>query len=293
MIYNFQKTIENTSKNFGNSADNLNCFDYITHPLREGQNSSAILGRGKIKKLLCVFIFISSSVFGQGFLDNLIGNSNDKKTQIEDSLLADKLPIIQSFDIAGISLEATYPYLKSYIFPKMGYSIIEMKTKIPVLYKHNYNYSCRQKGAKTPKAIEGCIIGTAQKNKMEYVEKIKLARFKTGEEIEIWFTSNLTEHLVYKVIYRNDVNEIEGIGATYVYQQMEKRKKFWVGIIKKYKRPNIIEEAKWGDPTDPSEPFLQAFYGKLKLEYPALLEKDKVKIATTAEELFETKDYKF
>ncbi len=268
-------------------------FRLITRPLWEGQNSSAILGRGKIKKLLCVFIFISSSVFGQGFLDDLVGDSNDKETRIEDSLLADKLPIIQSFDIAGISLEATYPYLKSYVFPKMGYSIVKMQTKIPTLYKHNYNYSCRQKGAKNPKAIEGCIIGMAQKNKMEYIEKIKLARFKTGEEIEIWFTSNLTKHLVYKVIYRNDANEIEGIGSVYTYQQMEKRKKFWNGVVRKYQKPNIVEEAKWGDPVDPSKPFLQAFYGKLKLEYPALLQKDKIKIATTAEKLFEVKDYRF
>ncbi len=239
-----------------------------------------------------LFVMFSTHVFGQGFLDSLVDVSDAEESGSEDAL-SNNLPIIQSFDIAGISLEATFPYLKSYIFPKNGYSIVETKTKIPTVYKYNYNYSCRQKGAKTPKAIEGCIIGMAQKNKMEYVEKVKLARFKTGEEIEVWFTSPLTEHLVYKIIYRNDANEIEGLGPAYLHQQNEKRRLFWNNVVLKYKKPNMQNEARWGDPSDAKKPFLQAYYGKLKLEHPELYEKDLMEIAKKAEILFEVKDYKF
>ncbi|MBN2779629.1 MAG: hypothetical protein JXQ74_01010 [Alphaproteobacteria bacterium] len=241
----------------------------------------------------CVFfILLSLPAFGQGFLDNFYPTKEESDTKAAPFGL-DAAPIVQAFDIAGVSLEATYPYLKSQIFPKSGYTIIETENKIPILYRYNYNYSCRQKGAKTPDAIDGCIIGMAQKAQMEYIERIKLKRFKTGEEIEIWFTSPLTDHLVYKVIYRNDVDEVEGLGPAYHYQQNEKRRQFWNDVIFKYKRPNIPDEAIWGDPTDSKKPFLQAYYGKLKLEYPALYEKDKATIATTAEERFQSKEYKF
>lgn len=243
--------------------------------------------------LFLLFCLTAGAGNAEGFFDEILGTGKAESEEGIQGKKEENIPIVQTFDIAGVSLQATYPYLKSYIFPKNEYTLIETKTAIPDFFKYNYNYFCRQQGAKTPEAIEGCIIGQAQKEKMEYIEQLKFKRFSTGEELEVFFTSPLSEHLVYKVLYRNDVDEIEGIGATYQYQQGEKRRLFWEKIVTKYGKPNIEGQAIWGDPQDESAPYLQAYYGKLKLEDPRLDEQDKAKIATAAQEKFKVKKYEF
>lgn len=243
--------------------------------------------------LFVLFVCFSAPVFA-----GLFGGDDEIEFEEVDSSVSvidenAEPPLVQTFDIIGITLEATYPYIKSFVLPKSGYTVVDAETVIPELYKYNYEYTCRQKGAKTPKAIEGCIQGLAQKNKMSYLQKLKLKRFKTGEEVEIFFTSPLTKNLVYKVIYRNDANEIEGLQMTHVYQKNAKIRLFWDSVVEKYGNPNVSPASWFSDPSDPNQASMTAFYGKLKLENMALYAEDQAELKTSAHKEFQVKDYRF
>ena len=57
-----------------------------------------------------------------------------------------------------------------------------------------------------------------------YASELHLLRSNTGETITVYFTSNATDNLVWRVVYKNDVDELEGSAEKF---ENQRQKKFW------------------------------------------------------------------
>jgi hypothetical protein len=77
-------------------------------------------------------------------------------------------------------------------------------------WKYNLDYECRQGGTVIPAELEKCINSLAKNRGLLYASEMHLVRENTGETIVVYFTSNATSNLVWRVVYNNDVNDIEG-----------------------------------------------------------------------------------
>ena len=114
----------------------------------------------------------------------------------------------------------------------------------------------------------------------------------TGETIVVYFTSNATDNMVYRVVYNNDVNEIEGDAEKFIKQRENKILAFWQNVLDKYGEPNSGTN-RWISSTNSYEPMLTAYYGELDLIDKGLEASDLVKNAQIARENFRAKPYAF
>ena len=140
--------------------------------------------------------------------------------------------------------------------------------------------------------MEKCINSLAQKRGLLYVSEIHLNRDFTGETIDIYFTSNATDNVVWKVVYKNDVNEMDGEHEKFANQREKKILAFWQGVVDKYGTPNSGED-KWISSENAYDPMMQAFYGQLILTDNGLNATDSAENIQKARENFQAKPYAF
>jgi hypothetical protein len=119
-----------------------------------------------------------------------------------------------------------------------------------------------------------------------------LERQETGEKVEVYFTSNATENVVWRVIYKNDVNEVEGNNEKFENQRQKKILAFWQGVLDKYGAPNSSSD-KWLSTGNAYDPMMTAYYGSLDLVDMGHNASDAAKNVNDAHENFRAKPYAF
>ena len=125
-----------------------------------------------------------------------------------------------------------------------------------------------------------------------YVSEVHVERTFTGETVDVYFTSNATDNLVWKVVYNNDVNKMDGESEKFANQREKKILAFWQGVIDKYGVPNSDED-KWISSENAYDPMMQAFYGQLVLQDKGLEATDSSENIHKARENFQAKPYAF
>ena len=125
-----------------------------------------------------------------------------------------------------------------------------------------------------------------------YVSEIHLERAYTGETVDIYLTSNATDNLVWKIVYKNDANKMDGDTENFANQREKKILAFWQGVVDKYGEPNSGED-KWISSENPYDPMMQAFYGQLVLTDNGLNTTDSSENVNTARENFQAQPYAF
>jgi hypothetical protein len=210
----------------------------------------------------------------------------------EDALEVSEKRNVAGFDIAGFMLAMTPSDVREKS-EDMEYRIVKEEYKIPKLIRYNYDFLCRENGVYGPEAIESCITGYGRNNNTLYIAKHILKRAKTGEEIEVSYTSNYTGNAAYKILYKNNANKKLGVGENFEYHRREKIRTFWAMILTKYLGPNVAPNIWIEDPTNFSSPKLQASYGVLILSHDDLKKFDEEEVAKAAKETFEGVDYYF
>ena len=203
---------------------------------------------------------------------------------------------VKQFDIAGVMLGMNYEEINNLFVndsnlyaPRQKDSVIYTINKE---WKYNLDYECRQNNIFVPEQLEKCINSLAQKRGLLYVSEIHLNRDFTGETIDIYFTSNATDNVVWKVVYKNDVNEMDGENEKFANQREKKILAFWQGVIDKYGIPNSGED-KWISSENAYDPMMQAFYGQLILTDNGLNATDSAENIQKARENFQAKPYAF
>ena len=159
-------------------------------------------------------------------------------------------------------------------------------------WKYNLDYECRQQSIVAPKELEYCINSLAKNRGLLYASELHLVRELTGETLVIYFTSNATDNLVWKIEYNNDVNEIEGAAEKFEDQRQKKILAFWQNVLDKYGAPNSGTD-KWLTTENSYDPMMTAYYGALELVDMGRYSSDVAKNIQQARENFQAKPYAF
>lgn len=203
---------------------------------------------------------------------------------------------VRQFDIAGIMLGMSYDEVNNLFFSGSG--LYAPRKKNSIIYtinkdwKYNLDYECRQNKIYQPEKLEKCIYSLARNRGLLYVSEIHLERQFTGETIDVYFTSNATDNVVWKIVYNNDVNTVEGANEKFENQREKKILAFWQGVLDKYGTPNSDED-KWISSENAFDPMMQAYYGQLVLSDNGLNANDVANNIQTARENFQAKPYAF
>lgn len=203
---------------------------------------------------------------------------------------------VSDFDIAGLMLGMSFDDVRDLFFRGGGMYTPRRENSIVYTihpdWKYNLDYECRQQGIVIPSELEQCINTLAQKRGLMYASEIYLVRENTGEKINIYMTSNATDNVVWRIVYTNDVNDLEGSAERFTNQREKKILAFWQGVLDKYGAPNSDTD-KWLTTSNAYDPMMQAYYGGLDLVDHGRNASDRAKNVSDAREHFQAKPYAF
>ena len=227
-----------------------------------------------------------------------IVDSGDTDITMEDiEINDDASPApVSSFDIAGIMLGMSFEDVQTLFYKAKG--LYTPREKNSIIYtiqpdwKYNLDYECRQQNIFVPSELENCINTLARNRGLLYVSEMYLERPTTGEKIVVYFTSNATDNLVWRVIYTNDVNDLEGTSEKFAAQRENKILAFWQNVLDKYGAPNSGTD-RWVSTTNAYDPMMTAYYGELDLVDNGRHASDLAKNINTARKNFKAKPYAF
>jgi hypothetical protein len=253
---------------------------------------------------LCYITFcVNVSFADDGFsFDDfaIVGDEGDDINAEPVSLNSDADVVnVKQFDISGIMLGMSYDDVNDLFF-KNG-ALYAPRKKNSVVYtinkdwEYNLDYECRQNNIFVPNKLKNCIYSLARNRGLLYVSEIHLERPLTGETIDVFLTSNATDNVVWKVVYNNDVDKMDGVDGTddkFANQREKKILAFWQGVLDKYGTPNSGED-KWISSENAYDPMLQAYYGQLVLTDKGLQATDSSENIQSARENFKAKPYAF
>ena len=147
-------------------------------------------------------------------------------------------------------------------------------------------------GTVIPTELETCINSLAKSRGLLYASELHLVRENTGETVVVYFTSNATDNVVWRVDQNNDVNEQEGDAEKYVRQRENKILAFWQSVLDKYGAPNSGTDH-WVSSTNPYDPMMIAYYGALDMIDNGRRSADVSRNIQSARENFRAKPYAF
>lgn len=203
---------------------------------------------------------------------------------------------VANFDIAGIMLGMSFEDVYN-LYHNIGNLYAPRKKNslvydIPQDWQYNLDYECRQSGVMQPNKVKKCIRGLARRRGLLYVSEIHLERVKTGETIDVYLTSNATDNIVYRIVYTNDADKVEGNAEQFSDQREKKILSFWKMVVKKYGAPNSGNDT-WITSTNAYDPKMTAYYGSLDLIDEGKRAMDVANSAQHARDNFRAKPYSF
>ena len=202
---------------------------------------------------------------------------------------------VAGFDIAGIMLGMSFDDAQMVARENGLYANRASNSvvyKIHPEWKYNLDYECRQQKIYAPEKLERCIRSLARARGLLYAGELHLVRDLTGETIDVFFTSNATDNLVWKIVYKNDANEVEGDNEKFENQKDKKIMKWWQGVLDKYGIPNA-ESDKWASSDNSYDPLMTAYYGELELTDCGRFSEDDSQNIQQARDNFAAKPYAF
>ncbi|MBQ8255587.1 MAG: hypothetical protein IJY99_01325 [Alphaproteobacteria bacterium] len=256
----------------------------------------------KICFLIGLFIVAIPGAYAEedpmDFENFAITDSGDVDITMENFDLNDDYEVVgvDNFDIAGILLGMSFDDVYTIFARDRG--LYSPRKKDSVIYsihqdwKANLDYECRQQGIVIPTELDKCIKTLARNRGLLYASEFHLVRENTGETIDVYFTSNATDNVVWRVVYNNDVNDIEGAAEKFVKQRENKILAFWQNVLDKYGAPNSGTD-KWISSTNSYSPMMTAYYGVLDLIDNGRHATDLAKNIQAARENFRAKPYAF
>lgn len=203
---------------------------------------------------------------------------------------------VAGFDIAGVMLGMSFDDVESLFYTSKG--LYSPRKKNSIVYsihkdwKYNLDYECRQDGINIPEKLEHCIRTLAKNRGLLYASEMHLVRENTGETLDVYFTSNATDNVVWHIVYNNDVNELEGTSEKFANQREKKILAFWQSVLDKYGAPNSGTD-KWASSDNAYDPVMTAYYGSLDLVDQGRRAADESANIQRARENFKAKSYAF
>lgn len=174
---------------------------------------------------------------------------------------------VENFDIAGIMLGMNFDQAQM-VARENGLYVNRPKNSVVYSmhsdWRHNLDYECRRQGIFAPAKLTACINSLARSRGVLYASELHLVRDITGETIDVYFTSNATDNVVWKIVYKNDVDEIPGDDEKFANQRDKKIWAWWQNVLDKYDVPNSGTD-RWVSSDNAFDPLMTAYYGELEL----------------------------
>lgn len=250
--------------------------------------------------LKSIFIFVALFFPFVGMADDFAILDMVADTDFPETVELNKdaqLATVSNFDISGIMLGMSFEDVYNAIHGGNA-ALYSMRPQDSTIYtiwpdwKYNLDYECRQNGVVIPEQLEKCINGLAKDRGLLYASEIHLVRPSTNETIDVYFTSNATDNVVWRIVYINDVDRLEGIGAKFDDQREKRIMNFWQNVLDKYGAPNSGTD-KWISTTNAYDPMMTAYYGELDLVDNGIHISDQAKNVQQSRENFRGKSYAF
>lgn len=234
-----------------------------------------------------------------GFDDYAIETTDDTNTECRMTTVKindGASPIASNnFDIAGIMLGMTFDEAQ---MAARETGLYVNRPKDSVVYsihqdwKYNLDYECRAQKIYMPAKLDQCIKSLARNRGVLYASELHLVRDVTGETIDVYFTSNATDNVVWKIVYKNDAAEEEGLDEKFENQKNKKIMAWWQGVLEKYGEPNSGND-KWVSSDNAYDPLMTAYYGELELVDCGIQADDSATNIQQAMDNFAAKPYAF
>lgn len=224
-------------------------------------------------------------------------NDNENECRMESVAINDDAePVaVGGFDIAGIMLGMNFDQAQ---MTARETGLYTNRAKNSVVYsihkdwKYSLDYECRQQKIYAPEKLERCINSLARKRGVLYAAELHLVRETTGETIDVYFTSNATDNVVWKIVYKNDVDVEEGDAEKFSNQKNKKIMKWWQSVLDKYGAPNAGND-KWASSDNAYDPLMTAYYGELDMVDCGIYGQDDTINVQQSEDNFMVKPYAF
>jgi len=238
-------------------------------------------------------------MFSDTFADETITVSDDLDLLVPSNVTLNpntSYVDVSSMDIAGIMLGMTFEQVYTK-FQKTG-TLYQFRPRNSIVYsisrdwKNNLDYECRQNNIFAPTALSNCINTLARARGLLYASELHLVRTSTGEVITVYFTSNATNNVVWRVIYENDVGDLPGDAQKFTDIREKKILAFWQGVIDKYNHPNSGTD-RWISSDNTFDPMLTVYYGRLELTDLGINAHDATENFRVSRENFRAKPYSF
>lgn len=224
------------------------------------------------------------------------GDAVDDCTKRQISINSGASPVAASdFDIAGIMLGMDFETAQMTARETGLYVNRDKNSVIYSVHKdwqYNLDYECRQQKIFIPEKLEQCINSLAKSRGLLYASELHLVRKRTGETIDVFFTSNASNNVVWKIIYKNDVDDQEGDDEKFKNQREKKILAFWQNVLDKYGVPNAGTDS-WASSDNAYDPLMTAYYGELELIDCGKYEDDNSLNIQHAQDNFAAKPYAF
>ncbi len=203
---------------------------------------------------------------------------------------------VSGFDIAGVMLGMDFGDVQTLFLDSGGLYALRPKNSIVYAihkdWRYNLDYECRQSGIFVPAELEQCVRTLAKNRGLLYASEMHMIRENTGETLDIYFTSNATDNVVWRVVYKNDVDVLEGDNEKFMNQRNKKILAFWQSVLDKYGTPNSGSD-KWASSDNAYDPMMTAYYGALDLVDNGRNATDESQNIQQARENFKAKPYAF
>ena len=233
------------------------------------------------------------------FDEYAIETSDDTDTECRMQTVSinpgDKTTAVAGFDIAGIMLGMSFEEAQL-VARENGLYINRPKNSVIYSmhpdWKYNLDYECRRNGVYAPAKLDACINSLARNRGVMYASELHLVRSITGETIDVYFTSNATDNVAWKIVYKNDVDEMEGDAEKFANQRDKKIWAWWQNVLDKYGNPNADTD-KWVSSDNAYDPMMTAYYGELELIDCGRRTEDNAANMQSATDNFVAKSYAF
>ena len=265
-----------------------------------------------MKRIIIAFLILVGCTYARADeFDDVLGQDNidyDKyyietptTSEVECSLdnvsiNYDSVPLnVAEFDIAGIMLGMPFDEVQ-FIATVDGLYVERPKNSVVYSmhpdWKYNLDYECRRMKIYAPEALERCINSLARNRGVLYASELHLVRNVTGETIDVFFTSNATDNVAWKIVYKNDTNEIEGDAEKFENQRNKKTMYWWQNVVDKYGAPNS-GATRWASSDNSFDPMMSAYSGELELIDCGKHTEDSALNVQQSQENFAAKPYAF
>ncbi len=163
-----------------------------------------------------------------------------------DETVSQTIPVhdVSSFEIANLSLGMTPAEVLS-AMRASNFTLVKTQDAIPPFYATDYAQDCRAKGIRIPEKLQQCIKRYACDRKTQYVSEATFKR--KNETLQLFFTSNATGNLLYKLIYFNKGDPSLNFTRINYARKKQRLTEFWNMLFDKYGNPDDPKEYIWGD----------------------------------------------